>query len=270
MSIQDITNYVRQTPGNTNPSVIKSMVKSEIGEYVEEASNEALRKLGVDEKTPVLTYDGNTEGKKTIDLNDGKGVRVGDVIDVNSIQTIVGILGGEKTTITRANFSVYNAGNGQSAAVWNDLPMVIVMQGRGTDTDGTYVIHADDQNYVQRVELTTEITPISDKYLPEGFGGGGLPFVKLETIPLLDEGDIALSESDAATIEDIFTSGAKCFAVSVYLQALELYTSTIVTAIEGNGMNGFIGTLPVLLEPGVAVVMLTNQGGWKISLLAHL
>ena len=47
MSIQDIANYVRQTPGNTNPSVITSMVKSEVGEYIEEASNEALRKLGI-------------------------------------------------------------------------------------------------------------------------------------------------------------------------------------------------------------------------------
>lgn len=45
MSIQDIVNYVKKTPGNTNPSVIKSMVKSEVGEYVEEASNEAIRKL---------------------------------------------------------------------------------------------------------------------------------------------------------------------------------------------------------------------------------
>ena len=49
MSIQDIANYVRQTPGNTNPSVIKSMVKGEIGEYVEEAAiyakNEVVHEL---------------------------------------------------------------------------------------------------------------------------------------------------------------------------------------------------------------------------------
>lgn len=32
MSIKDITNYVRQTPGNTNPNVIKSMIESEIQE----------------------------------------------------------------------------------------------------------------------------------------------------------------------------------------------------------------------------------------------
>jgi hypothetical protein len=30
MSVKDIVKYVRQTPGNTNPSVIASMVESEI------------------------------------------------------------------------------------------------------------------------------------------------------------------------------------------------------------------------------------------------
>ena len=47
MSIKDITNYVRQTPGNTNPSVVRSMVEAQVGEYVDEAANEALRKLGI-------------------------------------------------------------------------------------------------------------------------------------------------------------------------------------------------------------------------------
>ena len=32
MSIQDITEYVRKTPENTNPSVIKSMIEREIGD----------------------------------------------------------------------------------------------------------------------------------------------------------------------------------------------------------------------------------------------
>lgn len=51
MSLNDIVNYVRTTPGNTNPSVVRSMIEGQIGEYVEEASNQALQKLGVKEES---------------------------------------------------------------------------------------------------------------------------------------------------------------------------------------------------------------------------
>ena len=37
MSVQDIVKYVRQTPGNTNPSVIAAMVNAEMNSTLEEA-----------------------------------------------------------------------------------------------------------------------------------------------------------------------------------------------------------------------------------------
>ena len=37
MSISDITNYVRNTPSNTNPSVIRSMVVGEMNETLKDS-----------------------------------------------------------------------------------------------------------------------------------------------------------------------------------------------------------------------------------------
>ena len=42
MSVFDIMDYVRTTPGNTNPAVVRSMVESEIRTAKKEADSEIL------------------------------------------------------------------------------------------------------------------------------------------------------------------------------------------------------------------------------------
>lgn len=72
MSVSEIMNYVRKTPGNTNPAVIKSMVESENSKYVEEAANKTIHELeesgqiGHADIVPgfSIKWDGNTEGRE--------------------------------------------------------------------------------------------------------------------------------------------------------------------------------------------------------------
>jgi hypothetical protein len=91
MSVNDIMNYVNKTPGNTNPSVIKSMVENEKSKAVY-ASVEELKKSGgvghTEKAYGKLTYDGNDDGKFVIgEPGTEQLVKVSDTpIDANGIK----------------------------------------------------------------------------------------------------------------------------------------------------------------------------------------
>ena len=67
MSVKEIVEYVRQTPGNTNPSVIASMVNAEMNSTLEEAKKYTDSKGGYTIPGKVLTYDGNKAGKPVVE-----------------------------------------------------------------------------------------------------------------------------------------------------------------------------------------------------------
>ena len=174
MSLNDIVNYVRTTPGNTNPSVVRSMVEGQIGEYVEEASNKALRKLGIRESTDWKTiFDANGypipfeenggiynfvqtyEGEHPLET-----IKDGDVCKV--------VFDGVEYICTAANdggvieFGSKNHGEDGvpfSFELWLDTIREVDIYAWNS-TEPTHTVHI----YTQ----TETITPISDKYLPEG------------------------------------------------------------------------------------------------------
>lgn len=175
MSIQDIADYVRQTPGNTNPSVIKSMVKSEVGEYVEEASNEALRKLGIKEDiskvviVPEASYtleNGETVLLVTEPLSEGDEVTL--VIDGTEYTETVKVidLGGE-SSLYLGNLTTLELDIGA------DKPYLVL-----PGADGSAVGFGLIEEVLEDVETSTHTigiyvmeettTPISGKYFPEG------------------------------------------------------------------------------------------------------
>lgn len=211
MSIQDIANYVRQTPGNTNPSVIKSMVKSEIGEYVEEASNEVLRKLGIGTKSVPGVLKISLEMCQTAVAN-GSAIDIPDAgtfipilnrpIAQNEMEKVVVILPDGNETVENADLGYISPNsNCYAVVVSGGIGMLVV----NADTDlgvavpkGTYIAYYNNEygiGYVSEIHgiLTETTTPISDKYLP----GVCLPVVELETAI----GDMApLAEADSAKL----------------------------------------------------------------------
>lgn len=90
MSVEDIMDYVIKTPGNTNPSVVKSMVESEIRTYTDgkvnvTSWNDLTDKPFFEEAQIVneplqLTWDGNTDGLVTATLDGTIFYKVSDLI----------------------------------------------------------------------------------------------------------------------------------------------------------------------------------------------
>ena len=173
MSIQDIANYVRQTPGNTNPSVITSMVKSEVGEYVEEASNEALRKLGIEQKTtktyivPEATYS-FVDG--IVDINIATLLREGDnatiIIDgVAYTETVKRTLLDEETAFYIGNMTPFGVDSGA------DKPYLVLQDSNSALSVGIIAEAGGAEATTHTIDIYVmeeSITPISDKYLPKG------------------------------------------------------------------------------------------------------
>ena len=261
MSLNDIVNYVRTTPGNTNPSVVRSMIEGQIGEYVEEASNQALQKLGVKEESAKIIA--------RFDLTATDGMTMYQELNT-SIRLVAGktyIVETDTGTYTDVCESMYDGACfyvGNTAIVGgadNDKTYGVLVLYE----DDTWIVRAIDAACGSRMTISTPetITPIDQKYLPSG----GLPFVELETVPSFKEGQpTALSKSDIATINGICTSGIKCFVVSVYVQALKLYMTTVLTAVNGNGFSGFVGILPLITDIVSIVISQDGEdGAWIIT-----
>lgn len=83
MSLNDITRYVRQTPGNTNPSVIASMVNAEMNSTLEEAKKYTdSQRLGYKE-TKTITILPET----TLEIVEVEGMNLAMVQPQNPIQS---------------------------------------------------------------------------------------------------------------------------------------------------------------------------------------
>ena len=184
MSIKDITNYVRQTPGNTNPSVIRSMVEGQIGECVEEASNEALRKLGIGTKNAPGVLKVGLEMCQAAVAN-GSAIEVPDLgtcirildrpITQDEIKKVVLNIVGETETHERADLNIASPSSDYYGVVAGGFIALLVANA---DTDvgvtvpkGTYAVYYNNEygtSYVVEIHgvLTETITPIKDDYLP--------------------------------------------------------------------------------------------------------
>ena len=224
MSIQDIANYVKQTPGNTNPSVITSMVKSEVGEYVEEASNEALRKLGIktDRKETWLLpeqsfvmlpiMDGAEEG-----VFGGTFTPVGETLPEELYFVINGVVYKSKKQMMEHNADTVGWYGNAALFSPDDFeespePFFAMLNigdssfvGGIINPDTGSLEHAGTTHTFGIYAYTENITPIDKKWLP----GACLPVVTLYTKP--GESMVPLTEVEAAQMDAL--NGLPCIFV---------------------------------------------------------
>lgn len=186
MSVQDIVKYVRQTPGNTNPAVIASMVESEIrqnsldskvksdwAENNPESPSYVKNRTHYDSRE-TFTFDGNLAGKTTAFDIGLPFVKVSDTVLYEN--DLIGAIATLKTSEAEI---VYNF---NKDSVFSEELMVVALVGEDTpgiisifedmEQDGfifgkgLYFIYIDETSYINKLS-TGEIHKLDDKYIPE-------------------------------------------------------------------------------------------------------
>ena len=197
MSINEIMNYVRKTPGNTNPAVIKSMVESENSKYIEEAADKTIHKLkesgqiGHVDVVPgfSIKWDGNTEDREygIMFLAGNPYAYIYKVSDRVFIReeligaTLVNVTG-ESIVLTESmvlETSMMGVSTGDGAIVASDNGFHIFSSKAVVinkddiyvkiPSDGTYFVCTSTESYPSELtkEETEIIHPIDQKYLPD-------------------------------------------------------------------------------------------------------
>ena len=185
MSINDIIRYVRETPGNTNPAVVGSMVNAEMNSTLKAAKEYTdSQRLGYTETVKkTITWDGNTEGKLAIPAGNMTAYKVSDTpikITQENIKRIqfandsVKIDGYEVQSQTAENgatmsvvIGIIGMAAGQLAAVAYDD---IYVDGDLIIEKGVYFCMGyDGKDYISLLEIEEEVIhKVDPKYLPEG------------------------------------------------------------------------------------------------------
>lgn len=194
MSVEEIVRYVRQTPGNTNPSVVGSMVNAEMNSTLKTAKEYTdSQRLGYEEKT-VITWDGDITGKTLFPGEIGYACKISDTpIDYSSTMLkrieLTMVINDNKFS-SDINFEKLQIYDLPEIGMWG------VVQGDYTEdfygvtffsvvygdneilSKGIYLLYANDDKgtaYVSLVEYET-IRQIDPKFIP----GVTLPVINYE------------------------------------------------------------------------------------------
>lgn len=215
------------------------------------ATNRTLRKLGVNiTPSAVYTYDGNQEGKVTFTQGGVTAVRVGEAVDPNSIQKVIGVLDGQEMEILADAITLSESG-GITFLNADGASFVCIVTG---DNDigaspGTYATQ-NEWYYVSRIEVTETTTPIDPKYLP----GVCLPVVELTTAPT--EQGAQMSAEESAKLDE---------ALALGLPIAVKGTMPDGTYASGVYSFGYSQGVPVFasVAPGFTIAMMKHPGyGW--------
>ena len=189
------------------------------------ATNRTLRKLGVNiQPSAVYTYDGNQEGKVTFPQGGVTAVRVGEAVDPNSVQKVIGVLDGQEMEIL-ADAITLSESDDITFLNANGAPFVCIVTG---DNDfgaapGTYATQ-NEWYYVSRIEVTETTTPIDPKYLPEG-----VELIDLTKYGYLTHGGQYADSSLLERIEEAITAGK----IVVFQYDVELKLTNRTVSYDG-------------------------------------
>jgi hypothetical protein len=173
------------------------------------AANKALRKLGIGEAK---------EGAKLIDipLSDEGYETVTGYDDDGVLRLIVGetyIIKTDSATYTDVCKPIYSGDDGSLLCTFlgdyrigGDVPENWD-GGRYAVVCGEDFISAFDVDKGRNISVFKASYPISDKYLPEGFGGGRLPVVELSTPILADGSPARFTDEENEALEKAALSG---------------------------------------------------------------
>lgn len=215
MSIKDITDYVRLTPGNTNPSVIGSMVKSEMNETLREAKAYTdSQRLGYEETVQKellaeskLNFEDIGVGAPCAVLDNMPTVTIDDDVTVmwdgmkyecrvKSFQDTlcfgnVGLSGAGDNTGEPFCYVNTPAGDGVDVAF---VPVIITMEA--------------GEHTVSITKAENVVHTIDPKFLPSGSAGGSAGF-EYYTGEVESDGGYTLCFTDITDLEEMFRKYCK-------------------------------------------------------------
>lgn len=131
------------------------------------------------------------------------------------------------------------------------LAFVVADENVGIEV-GTYFYSGED-TYVSAIKTET-IHPISDKYLPEGFGGGGLPVIDFGTLETESENNF-IAPVDPSLFKDYmcfvgkFTAGGDNGKSTVHM---------VFSCIDGMAWTGYIHTHPAFGNMEMFGIIMVN------------
>lgn len=258
MSVQDIVKYVRQTPGNTNPSVIASMVNAEMNSTLEEAKRYTDSQRLAHTETKVITWDGVIGDKLKVYL-DGMNadfVKISDVpIDLEKETpikvTFTGVDGNTTRTLMRDSlqvepdksmgiltFFLLGEMDGGAAAFAVSLFGDIMLEDGTTWEKGLY-FNYHNSGYTSALELET-VHQIDKKFIP------GV------TLPVINYEDYFSIDFTTAFMQGLSTYQGKAFRLNnvANTEILQNFTPETPAAIVKipMTMEGQSGTLYTIAE----------------------
>lgn len=169
MSVEEIVKYVRQTPGNTNPSVVSSMVNAEMNSTLEEAKKYTDSKQLARTEKKVYTFDGNVDGKENIlglvkISDDEPDLKQAVSVEITTPETAEGII-----TLTKDMFSVAVSDGtngfvkGIQSIILDDIHLVVCIPN-----EGLYFAYYEDPVgiiYTSKIVFET-VHQIDPKFIP--------------------------------------------------------------------------------------------------------
>lgn len=221
MSIKDITDYVRLTPGNTNPSVIGSMVQSEVNGTLKESkayTDEQIRMLGesgqigYEKVERIIVLPETTAEPEFIEDLGIDAIMLPAKSLINSNATLTITFDGVKYTCPSAN----NGSFGNLALIGEGEDTGEPFCGVIEENDGTafvILLASTPGTHVVSIEATQkELLPMNPAWLP--------PIPNMENIIQLDsyaEVHTQLSDECSAEVNQIVAMNAPFFTAYIHI-----------------------------------------------------
>lgn len=166
MPLENIIKYATNTPVNTNPAVMSSVISRSF----EESSNKIKQDLyesggiGYTEPGKVYAFDGDASGK----VVGGNLVKISDDAPDLKKTTKIVFYNGTETEVSPDIYTFIDEGMQGFTDPHNPDVIFIASIPVGDDEfpAGLYV-YCDDELYVSRIEFAETIHPIDPKYLPD-------------------------------------------------------------------------------------------------------
>ena len=244
MSVQDIMKYVRQTPGNTNPSVIASMVNAEMNSTLEEAKKYTdSQRIAYTIETPCkVSWFGDTTGLavlpgEMLDIGwDFYQVSKEIVVSYDNVSMYYNI--SDKLYFAHGTYVVEEPGVILlycSSPLGNDALHAIVLSEDISEeiTAGVYFAKKEATYLSSIFGLYIEtVHQIDPKFIPSPF-----PTITLSTV-LYDETDNELTPQENALLDEAFAQ--KC-PVIITVTAILSQVDMVMTMICSNGSSSIAG-----------------------------
>ena len=207
----------------------------------------------------LLTFDGDVSDKYVEDV---LGVKVSDATTDWSNVGIVEMTSGDGVNSLTSGFTVETT-EFYDLLCSDGFPLAYSLPNDVEGTPkGTYVYY-DGTYYVSRVATAETVHTIDPKYLPSGGGGGGLPYVELETPIMLNDdgtGEGALSAEESAKLTEAFATSLPVVVKISFNSMLDVTLVFNAMSLQGNsGLIGFV-MIPGMISAFVGLMY--DDRGW--------